>query len=34
MDMQGKTRVETIGRAKMRGKREQGKAREANINNK
>jgi len=34
MDMQGKARAETIGRAKMRGKREQGKATEANINGK
>jgi len=31
MNMQGKTRTETIGRAKMRGKRDQGKTRETNF---
>jgi len=31
MNMQGKARAETIGRGKMSGKREQGKARAANI---
>jgi len=30
MNMQGKVRAETIGRAKMSSKREQGKARAAN----
>jgi len=34
MNMQGKARAETIGRAKMSSKREQGKARTANISGK